>query len=306
MTIKHMKIFITVYQEMSVTRAAELLHMTQPAVTRSIRELEKYYGIRLFERLNHRLYRTESGTALYMRALHIAESFDALEKDLKNWDEAGILRLGSTITIGNFILPSLISDFQKKHPKLQLHVMISNCAKIQQAVLDNQIDLALIEGACGSDSIYSELLMQDHLCLIMAPDHPLNKASEIYMKDLKKYPLLCREEGSAGRDYLDNVFGFHRIPLTPAWESVSSSALIKAVAQNLGISILPEKLVREAIKAGSIVTRKVEDESFVRDNYIIWHKQKFLTPPVEKFIEMCRCFAGAALTKEDSCGTKEK
>lgn len=288
MTIKHMKIFITVYQEMSVTRAAGLLHMTQPAVTRSIRELENYYGIRLFERMNHRLYRTESGTALYMRALHIAESFDALEKDLKNWDEAGILRLGSTITIGNFILPSLISDFQKKHPKLQLRVMISNCAKIQQAVLDNQIDLALIEGACASDSIYSELLMQDHLCLIMAPNHLLNKTSKIYMKDLKKYPLLCREEGSAGRDYLDNVFGFHRITLTPAWESVSSSALVKAVAQNLGISILPEKLVREAVEAGSIVTRKVEDESFVRDNYLIWHKQKFLTPSAGKFIEMCR------------------
>lgn len=287
MTIKHMRIFTIVYQEMNITRASEILHMTQPAVTRSIQELETYYGIRFFERINHRLFRTESGKEFYARALHIIESFDNLEKGIKNWDEIGVLRIGASITIGNFILPSVVSEFQKSHPNLHIKVTISNTENIQHDILDNKIDLALVEGNSSSEYIASELLTEDHLVLILPPDHPLLEKSSIYLKDLTDYSLLLRENGSAGRSFLNHIFAFHGIDITPMWESVSTQALVKAVAADLGISILSEQLVLQDLESGAIVSKSLEDEPFIRKNYIIWHQQKFLTHSAKEFITLC-------------------
>lgn len=290
MTLKHMRIFITVYQEMNVTRAAESLHMTQPAVTRAIQEIEGYYGVCLFERMNHRLYRTESGRELYARAIQIMDSFDSLEKEIKNWDELGVLRVGASMTNGNFLLPKAAADFQKEHPKLQLKVTISNGAQLQQAVLDNRIDFALIEGKVSSEYLCTDLLTEDHLRLILPADHPLCKAEKIYLKDLTSYPLLLRENGSSGRDFLNHIFALHGLDIEPAWESVSTNALIKAVACGLGISILPEQFVADAVFTGAVAARKVEEEPFARKNYIVWHKQKHLTKTAREFMDLCHSF----------------
>lgn len=294
MTIKHMRIFKIVYQKMNITRAAKLLHMTQPAVTRSIQELEKYYGVCLFERINHRLFCTESGNELYSRALHIIESFDDLEKGIKNWDEFGILRIGGSITIGNFIFPDVISSFQKLHPNLQIKVTISNSTNIQQAILNNKIDLGLIEENASAEYMTSQLLAEDHLCLILPLNHPLLDTPKIYLKDLIKYPLLLRENGSAGRTFLNHTFAFHGIDFKPMWESSSTQALVKAVSNGLGISILPEKLVLQDIASNIVVSRHIEDESFIRKNYIIWHRQKFLTHTAKDFICLCHSFSSQA------------
>ena len=184
MTIRHMRIFIAVFQEMNITKAAEVLHMTQPAVSRAIQELESYYGIHLFERIHHRLFRTESSYAFYARALHLIDSFDSLEKTMKNWDELGVLRIGGTITMGNFVLPGLVSEFQKIHPNLQVRVTISNSQNLQQALLDNRLDLALIEGGISSEELTSELLTEDHLVLIFPSGHPLCLRDSIVLADL--------------------------------------------------------------------------------------------------------------------------
>ena len=287
MTLKHMRIFIAVYQEMNVTRGAECLHMTQPAVTRAIQEIESYYGVCLFERMNHRLYRTESGRELYARALQIMDSFDSLEKEIKNWDELGVLRVGASMTNGNFLLPEAAADFQREHPKLQLKVTVSNGAQLQQAILDNQIDFALIEGKISSEYLCADLLTEDHLQLILPVNHPLCKEEKIYLEDLPSYPLLLRENGSSGRDFLNHIFALHGLDIEPAWESVSTSALIKAVARGLGISVLPEQFVAGAVSAGAVAARKVEEEPFARKNYIVWHKQKHLTKTAREFMELC-------------------
>lgn len=129
MTLKHLRIFVTVYREMNITKAADLLHMTQPAVSRSIQELENYYGIRLFERINRRLYRTKESEEIYVRALHIVNSFHDMELEIKNWDEFGIFRIGASITLGNFILPVMIRQLQNLYPNLRVQA-----ARFQEAI----------------------------------------------------------------------------------------------------------------------------------------------------------------------------
>ena len=98
-----------------MTLAAEQLHLTQPAVTRVIKEIENYYGVCLFERLNRRLYVTESGRRLYAQALHLIDTFESMEKEMRNLDTFGLLRIGSTIALGSYLLPELIFIFQKRN-----------------------------------------------------------------------------------------------------------------------------------------------------------------------------------------------
>lgn len=287
MKIRLMKIFIQVYQTQNITKAAEQLHMTQPAVTRAIQEIENYYGVCLFERINRGLYVTESGKQLYAQALHIVESFDMMEKGLRNWDEFGILRVGASITLGSFLMPGLAAEFGKAHPHLKLKVRISNGRSLQQLLCENQLDVAFIEGGVVDPQLCFEPFAEDRLVLIMPPDNPLKDAEEIKLSDLQSCNFLLREPGSAGRTFLDHVFAIHSMTVEPAWESVSTQAIIKAVNAGVGISFLPEKLVRGAIDSGSVASHVISDESFTRQNYIVWHQNKHLTPSAKAIMELC-------------------
>lgn len=286
MTIRHMKIFLQVYETENITRAAELLHMTQPAVTRAIQEIEHYYGVCLFERANRRLYVTESAKQLYAQALHIVDGFDMMEKGLRNWDEFGVLRVGASITLGNFVLPELVAAFKKKHPHLRVTAYVSNGLHLQRALQDNRLDLALVEGGAQLPHLHMEPFAGDRLLLILPPDHPLYSKEKVYIGDLTAYDFLLREHGSAGRTYLDHVFAAHGLMLTPTWESASTQALVKAIHRGLGISLLPQQLVDDDLADGIVVTRPVADESFSRRHYLVWHENKFLTRSARDFIQM--------------------
>lgn len=288
MTVRHMKIFLEVYQKQNITRAAEKLHMTQPAVTRAIREIEDHYGVRLFERINRRLSVTECGKQFYEQALHIVDAFDTMEKGLLNWDTMGVLRIGASITLGNFMLPQLVCRFQRQRPQMQVQAMISNGAKLQQALLENRLDIALIEGGTSNPNLHMESFGGDHLVLILPPEHPLLARDKIRLEDLLQYPFLLRERGSAGRTLLDNVFNQQGAVLHPLWESASTQAIVKAVSVGVGISFLPEQLVRQDLAAGRVCTRDIADESFARQYYLVWHKNKYLTKSMLSFISLCK------------------
>lgn len=287
MTLRHMKIFLTVYQTQHMTQAARQLCMTQPAVTRAIQEIESYYGIRLFERMNRRLYVTEMGNVFYSYAVHIVDSFDQMEKGLRDWDKLGLLRVGATVAIGNSLLPQALVQFQKTHPELQVRSTISNGTVLQQALLDNELDFAIIEGGILHDQLDRQAIGPDRLVLILPPDDPRVRQEHLELKELTGDSFLLRDRGSMGRAFLEHVFASHDLPLTPAMESISSQAIIRAVHLGLGISFLPERLVADAIRAGMVAAREVDDEPFVRDNYIVWHKQKFLTDSARALMD---CF----------------
>lgn len=300
MTIRHMRIFLEVYKTENITAAAARLHMTQPAVTRAIQEIERYYGVRLFERINRRLYITPSGEQLYAHALHITDSFDLMEKGLRNWDELGVLRVGASITPGNFLLPELAVRMREKRPLLRLHATVASGRQLTSALLDNRLDLAVIEDLVSDDHLHCEPFASDRLVLILPPDHPLCAHSSVNLAQLVPYPFLLREKGSVGRSFLDHVFAAHELPLSPIWESASTQAIVKAVAAGLGISILPEQLVRADLRSGSVVTLPIEDEQLVRTHAIVWHRHKFLTACAREFIALCHTYGGNTYHPDES------
>lgn len=290
MTVRHMKIFIAVYQAQSVTKAAEALYMTQPAVTRAIQELERHYGTRLFDRINRRLSVTEAGRQFYAYALHIVDSFAQLEQRLRNWDEEGVLRIGASVTVGNFLLPQVLDAFRERHGSLKVKATVSNGQTLQQALLDNRLDLAVIEESVRHEHLCSECIGHDRLVPVLPPDSP-HKDGTPRLVELAQLPLLLREPGSASRDFLEHVFAAHGLHAEPVLESVSTQALVQAAHRGLGVSFLPERLVKPALASGYVASCQVQDEAFLRGYELVWHRHKFLTAPAREAMALFRALA---------------
>ena len=288
MTLRHLKIYVAVCKSMGITSAAEELHMAQPSVSLAVSELENYYGIRLFDRISRKLYITEAGRQLNQYALHIVSLFDEMEVGIRNCDNVGMIRVGSSITIGSHILPPCIQIFKERYPLLQVKVTINNSSMMTERVLSNEIDFALIEGKVVSPYITREEFLDYNLVFVCSNDHPLAKEKNVSLDRLLQEDFLLREKGSAGREYFDSVMKLHDVTVEPIWESISTHAIINAVKNNFGISLLPELLVKDYIENGSLQAIKTENLSLKRKFSIIYHKNKFLSASAQEFIHICR------------------
>lgn len=287
MTLRHMRIFIAVFQKSSITKAAQELHLAQPSVSLAIRELEDYYGIRLFDRIGRHIAATECGSEFYEYAVHIVSLYDEMEKKMRNWDAFGTLRVGASITIGTHILPILIRNYQKSFPELTVEAKVNKSSSVEESLIHSEIDLGLIETQPSHPDLRAVPFMKDSMCAIVPPRHPLITERAVSLAELAQFPFLMREKGSAGRELLDAAFSLQQITVTPRWESTSTQALVKAVAEGLGVAILPYLLVKKDIEEGTVRQIPLE-QPILRDLNIIYHKSKFLTDNMNSFIELCK------------------
>lgn len=286
MTLRHIRVFLAVYRTLSMTRAAEELHMVQPAVTRSIQELEHYYGVRLFERLGRRLYATDCARELYGYAAHIDDTFGEMEKRLLNRDTAGVLRVGATRTIGNCDLARIVSRFQAENAGMRVRVRVENGAGLERALLGDELDMALMEGVQTAPELIAQPFGGDQLQLIVPPDCALGARASL--DEVLEYPLLMREEGSAVRAVIERMLEAHGRAVEPVWESASTQALVTAVEVGLGVAMLPDRLVREAAGQGRVRVCAIEGVELGRTYSIVYHRHKYITPAARRFMELCR------------------
>ena len=287
MTLRHMRIFQKIYETQSVTRAAEALHMTQPAVTRALQELEKYYGLRLFERLNRRLTVTEAGRRMYDYALHLTETFDTMEKSLRDWERQGVLRVGASVSLGCSLLPQLARTFQEEHPGVEVRVRIANGELLRRDLLENRLDLALPEGEGNGADLMLTPSAAGEMALIVPPGHPLARAGGATLAQAAAYPLLLRETGSATRRFLDRLLMSRGLAVQPVWESASTQALLSAVREGLGITLVPWALARQTVLRGEAERCPVTDAELIRRRYVAWHPSKYVTGTMRAFVNLC-------------------
>ena len=164
MTLRHIRIFLAVCENgNNTTRAARALYLAQPAVSRAVAELEEYYGVRLFDRIGRRLYLTEAGRRMWEYAVHICGLFDDLEKGLRGWDEQGVLRVGASITIGSQFLPGYVDAFRAAHPGVDVRVWVGPSEQLEEKLLHNTLDVALMEGPVHGSALTAEEYMADTL-----------------------------------------------------------------------------------------------------------------------------------------------
>jgi len=288
MTIRHLKIFVTVCEEGSISKAGQKLFMAQPTVSYAVSELEIHYGVKLFDRLYKRLYLTDSGRKLLPYAQHIVSMFDEMEVGARNLDSSGTLRIGASITIGNCLIPILLKSFLENRPSVAVKMQVDNSEKIEQSVLDNRIDFGLIEGVAHSSQLVSEAFWDDELVLLFAPGHHWETQVSVMPDELKGEPFLMRERGSGGREILESALLLHDIEIEPTWESISTQAIIRAVADGFGVAVLPFLLAEPHLAQGTLVTRPIEGISLKRKFAIIHHKNKYITGIMQEFIGLCR------------------
>ncbi|MCI9576076.1 MAG: LysR family transcriptional regulator [Clostridiales bacterium] len=288
MTLRHIKIFVAVCEYQSVTTAAEHLYLAQPSVSLAIRELEEYYGVKLFDRISRKLYLTSFGEEFLNYASHIISLFEEMETGMKNWDSVGVLRIGSSVTIGTYLMPQYVLEFQKKYPKMHLKIFVDNASMIEKMILANEIDFALTEGIVHSPHVAYKKFMDDELILLCSPNHPFSQKQKVSLSDLSDQDFILREKGSSTRELFDSVLLSHQMEIQPIWESINPQAIIKAVECGLGISILPYQLVKEELKNQQICRIWVEEISFKREYFIIHHKNKFLSKSAQAFMDLCR------------------
>ena len=291
MTIRHMIIFRTVCENgYNSTKAAEVLHMTQPAVSLAIKELEQYYGVHLFDRIGRRLQITDAGQHFLQYAIHISDLFSDMETGLRDWDSKGVLRIGASITIGSQFLPNYVKAFSELCPELDVRVTVEQSERLEQKILANELDCALIEGIAHDPNIVSEAYMEDHLSVICSRDKGWKQGQVVSIEDFQRQRFLLREIGSGTREVFDRVVEQAGIHITPVWEAMSTTALVNAVINGLGIAVLPHRMILPALRQGLVCTVKVEGLSFSRNFHIIYHKDKFLTASAKRFINLCRDF----------------
>lgn len=289
MTIRHMIIFRTVCEnEYNSTKAAEVLQMTQPAVSLAIKELEQYYGVRLFDRIGRRLKITDAGRQFLQYAIHISGLFSDMETVLRDWDSKGILRIGASITIGSQFLPNYVKVFSESYPEMDVRVTIEQSERLEQKILANELDCALIEGVAHDPNIISEAYMEDYLSVICAAEKGWGQGQIIPLEEFKKQRFLLREKGSGTREVFERVIAQAGFNVIPVWEAMSTTALVNATINGLGISVLPHRMILPALKQGLIRTVKVQDLTFSRCLYVIYHKDKFLTSSARHFITVCK------------------
>lgn len=289
MTLRHMKIFCAVCENgNNTTKAAEMLHMTQPAVSLAIKELEQYYGVVLFDRIGRRLHITEAGRHFKEYAVHIAALFDDMEKGLRDWDYFGVLRVGASITIGSQFLPGYVKRFCEAYPGTEVKVHVAPSDQLEQKILSDELDFALIEGIAHEPSIYSEAYMEDHLTVICHADGTFQPGQHLSIEEFRRQKFLLRESGSGTREVFDRATQSMGFQVSPVWEAMSTTALVNAVINGLGIAVLPHRMVSGAIEQGLVVAVKVDGLDFRRNFHIIYHKEKYLTSSAKAFIDLCR------------------
>ncbi len=287
MTLRHLKIFLAVYETGSTTAAAEELLIAQPSVSVAVKELEEHYGVRVFERMAKRLYVTQAGQELYQYARHLVSLFEETEDAMKSLGTSGTLRVGSSVTIGNYFLPGYIRSFQREFPQVRVRVTVENTDTIEGLLLENGIDLGLVEGRVQSPFLVQLPYRKDRLVMICSPEHPYASYKSIVPEVLAAEDVLLREKGSAVRELFDIRMAEAGLEIEPLWESVSTRALIGAVKENMGVSVLPYYLVEEEIKRREVRAVAVERVDFDRDFSIVYHKNKYHSRAFDAFVRIC-------------------
>ncbi|WP_160060910.1 LysR family transcriptional regulator [Psychromonas sp. L1A2] len=283
-TLKQLHVFMTITQEKTLTTAAEKLFLSKPAVSMALAELEKQLGHKLFERTNNRLLINEMGKALLPLADEQIERSKAITSLFDNHNFQGKLRIGSSNTVGNHLLPALLAQFRDiKNHQDQL-ICIDNSTTIGEKLKEYELDIGLVEALLVDKQLHIERWLKDEMVIVVHPNHPLTSKKSITIEDLNHQHWILREQGSGTRDFFITHIGQHLTDLDITFELTTTEAIINCCAAGLGVSCMSRTAARHALQDKRLCTLPI-DIDMSRDLYLVWHKDKYQSPILKEFIE---------------------
>lgn len=295
MSDRRLKVFHAVARYLSFTKAAEALHMTQPAVTFQVRQLEEYFNTRLFDRTHNKVTLTPAGDRVCQYSARIFDLYDEMENSVRELtgEISGALTIGASTTIAEYMLPTLLGEFKNKYPDINIRLKVSNTEGIVSMVEHNVIDLGVVEAEVGNKNLLVEVCHEDHLVAVAPPDHELgDHIGAINAEQIKQYPFILREEGSGTRDVIMEFFARSNIlpsDLNFCLELGSPEALKGAVEAGMGISILSRSTIAKELKLGTLIEIQLEP-GLSRPFSFVRQRQKFRVRVMEELLEFARTY----------------
>ncbi|PAV29270.1 LysR family transcriptional regulator [Virgibacillus profundi] len=285
---QHLQVFVTVAERQSFSRAAEELHMTQPAVSQYIRIFEENIGTRLLDRTNKYVRLNKAGEIVYHHAKEITGLYTKMQNlvdDLSN-KASGPLNIGASYTFGEYVLPHIIARLQKTYPAIQPTITIGNTAKIAGLVASHQMDIGIVEGNFKDKQLLIEEFAEDYMVIVASPKHQFAKQNGfIKISELGQELWIVREQGSGTREASEKMFEKIGIQPEKRMNFSSTQSIKEAVEAGLGISLLSQWTIQKELKNGDLNVLEVKGLPFIRQFSIIT-KSPFQTKALEVFIEL--------------------
>lgn len=286
-TLRQLEVFLAVAHYENVTRAAEHLSMSQSACSGALRDLERQYNVQLFDRVGKRLQANELGRLLRPKAEALLERAQDFEQDLMKHKEVGQLKIGATLTIGNYLAVNLITQFMQDMPGARVSLDVANTSVITRELLNFDIDLGLIEGELQHPDLDVIPWRNDELVCFCSPEHPLAGQAQLSDEDILAATWILREQGSGTRQSFDRAMHGLIPNLQVLLELQHTEAIKRAVAANLGISCLSRISLQDAFSRGALVPLPTPHRDLTRMFYLVLHKEKYRSAGIERWLRIC-------------------
>jgi LysR family transcriptional regulator, low CO2-responsive transcriptional regulator len=290
MNLHHLAIFNAIAETGSISAAAEKLHISQPAMSREIKDFESRLGVTLFERQPRGMRMTHAGEVLNEYAVRLFEISRSAQAAMREIADArmGNLSIGASNTNGTYILPQRLATFRRANPDVRITMFIGNTEQISQGVADMRYTLGFIEGPLHVDGLVAEPFQQDDLVPVVAANHELLDRKRLTTADLDGQPLLMREPGSGTRELITETLDAHRVRQGSVMEFGNTEALKQAAMHGGGIAWLPRISIAKELDEGTLKMLPIENLLIQRTLSIIRRVNSNLSPTSESFLKTLR------------------
>ena len=292
MSDRRLQVFYTVARLLSFTKAAETLHMTQPAVTFQVRQLEDHFNTRLFDRTHNKIVLTDAGQKVYFYAEKIFELNSEMEHSLRalSEDTSGTLSIGGSTTIAQYTFPTLLKGFREKYPELSIRICEANTDGIVAKVESSMIDLGIVEAPVSNQDLDVDIFRADELVLIMHPEHELAKREYVKPLDIINLPFITREEGSGTKSVIFDYFTKHNIEKNNISMELGNSESVKgAVETGIGVSILSKTTIEKELQLKRLSYVPLNPK-LTRNFYFVKKRHKFRLKVTDELINYAKSF----------------
>lgn len=287
-TLRQLEIFVAIARTGSVSKAAEQVALSQSAASTALGELERQFDCQLFDRHGKLLVLNALGKSLLPAASSLLTQAEEIAYLLEGKAALGNLKLGATLTIGNYLAVLIVSEFMQHHTECHIDLQVKNTHSILQQLAGYELDLGLIEGSCHHPELIAEPWMDDELAVFCSPEHPLARSQSITIEDLVTATWILREQGSGTRETFDHAMRHHASGLKVRLELEHTEAIKRAVESGLGIGCISRLALRDAFRRGSLIEIKTPMLDLKRQFMMVWHKNRYQTPAITSFLDYCR------------------
>ncbi|MBU2863726.1 LysR family transcriptional regulator [Reinekea forsetii] len=287
-SLRQLEIFLAAAHHENLTLAAKELAMSQSAASESLKTLEQQFDIQLFDRAGKSLKLNELGQALRVKAEALINQAKALENDFRLHTDIGDIKVGASLSIGNYLAVNIVAQFMGENPQATVSLEVENMTAIVHKVKNFTLDIGLIEGEINDADIDTQFWRKDELVAFCSPNHPLAQRGTLSEADLLNAQWILREPGSGTRQTFDWAMRGILPELSIVIELQHTEAIKRAVEANLGVGCLSKITLEDAFKRGTLVPLAVPSRNFERNLYFILHKDKYLSAGIEKWLALCQ------------------